>query len=142
MHFTRRIDGSIEAGPNAVLAFSRHGYRWRDVGLGDVLDYARRWRFWRMAGRYWRTGFGEMWRSLSSAAFTRALQELVPAVQRNDLVPAGAGVRAQALDPDGTLADDFRITRGPRAMHVISAPSPAATACLAIGRRIASDFTD
>ena len=140
VHFTRRVDGSIEAGPNAVLAGSRHGYRWRNLSLRDSFDFASSWRFWRMAGRYWKTGFGEMWRSLSPGAFTRALQELVPEITKGDLVPAGAGVRAQALDPDGKIADDFRITRGPNAVHVISAPSPAATACLAIGRYIAAEL--
>lgn len=138
VHFTRRVDGSVEAGPNAVLALSRHGYRWRDVSLRELASYAANRGFWRMARRYWRTGFGEVGRSLSHGAFTRALQELVPDVQPGDLVAAGSGVRAQALRPDGTLADDFVFAQGPGSLHVLSAPSPAATACLAIGAEIAA----
>lgn len=137
VHFTKRVDGSVEAGPNAVLALSRHGYRWRDVSLPELLSYATTFGFWRMAKRYWRTGFSEVRRSLSHAAFTRALQELVPAVTAADLLPGGSGVRAQALRPDGTLADDFVFAEGPGSLHVLSAPSPAATACLAIGEEIA-----
>ena len=138
VHFTRRVDGSVEAGPNAVLALSRHGYRWRDVSLHELASYAVNLGFWRMARRSWRTGFGEVGRSLSHGAFTRALQELVPDVQPGDLVAAGSGVRAQALRPDGTLADDFVFAQGPGSLHVLSAPSPAATACLAIGAEIAA----
>jgi len=138
VHFTRRIDGSVEAGPNAVLALSRHGYRWRDVSLPELASYALSPGFWRMARRYWRTGLGEVGRSLSHAAFTRALQELVPEVRADDLLPGGSGVRAQAVRPDGTLADDFVFAEGPGSLHVLSAPSPAATACLAIGEEIAS----
>lgn len=138
VHFTRRVDGSVEAGPNAVLALSRHGYRWRDVSLRELAGYATNRGFWRMARRYWRTGLAEVGRSLSHAAFTRALQELVPAVCAEDLLPGGSGVRAQALTRDGTLADDFVFAEGPRSLHVLSAPSPAATACLAIGDEIAA----
>ena len=137
VHFTRRVDGSVEAGPNAVLALSRHGYRWRNVSLPEMASYAVSLGFWRMAKRYWRTGFGEVHRSLSHAAFTRALQELVPDVRADDLLPGGSGVRAQALRADGTLADDFVFAEGPGSLHVLSAPSPAATACLAIGEEIA-----
>jgi len=137
VHFTRRIEGGIEAGPNAVLALHRHGYRWRDVSPRDCLDFVRTPGFWRMARRYWRTGFGEAWRSLSKRAFTRALAQLLPEIRAEDLAPGGAGVRAQALDPDGRLADDFRVVEAPGAYHVLCAPSPAATASLAIGRHIA-----
>ena len=137
VHFTRRISGEVEAGPNAVLALSRHGYSWSQVRLRDVADLARTPGLLRMASRYWRTGAGEVARSLSTALFAHALRSLVPEVRARDLVPGGAGVRAQALDPDGTLADDFRITTGPGAYHVLSAPSPAATASLAIGQHIA-----
>jgi L-2-hydroxyglutarate oxidase len=137
VHFTRRIDGTVEAGPNAVLAAARHGYRWRDVSPRDVLDLAGYGGFWRMAARYWRTGLGEVWRSLSHRAFTRALQALVPDVRPADLVRGGAGVRAQVVERDGRLADDFRLAEGPGSLHVLSAPSPAATACLAIGEHLA-----
>jgi L-2-hydroxyglutarate oxidase len=142
VHFTRMIGGGVEAGPNAVLATHRHGYRWRDVSLRDVASEVGYPAFWRMAARYWRTAFGEVHRSLSHAAFTRALQRLVPALRPEDLIAGGSGVRAQALDPDGTLADDFRIARGPGAFHVLSAPSPAATASLAIGEHIAREAAE
>lgn len=138
VHFTRRVDGSVEAGPNAVLALSRHGYRWRDVAPREVCSLAGSAAFWRMARRYWRVGFAEVFRSWSHRAFTRALQQLVPAVTAADLLPGGSGVRAQALRADGTLADDFVFAEGPRSLHVLSAPSPAATACLAIGEEIAA----
>lgn len=136
VHFTRRVDGSVEAGPNAVLALSRHGYRWRDVSVRELIGYASSRGFWRMARRYWSTGLAEVRRSLSHGAFARALQELVPEVRPEDLAPGGSGVRAQALRPDGTLADDFVFAEGPNSLHVLSAPSPAATACLAIGEEI------
>lgn len=138
VHFTRRVDDTVEAGPNAVLALSRHGYRWRDVSPRELAALAGHWPVWRMAGRYWRTGLAEVARSLSRRAFARALQQLVPAVTHDDLVPAGSGVRAQALRRDGTLADDFVFAQGPGSLHVLSAPSPAATACLAIGDEIAA----
>lgn len=137
VHLSRRIGGGIEAGPNAVLALHRHGYaRWR-TSPADLWDLASYPAFWRMAARHWRTGLGELARSLSRRAFAHALARLVPAIRPWDLGPGGAGVRAQALDPDGTLADDFRIARGESAFHVLSAPSPAATASLAIGAEIA-----
>ena len=136
VHFTRRIQGGIEAGPNAVLAFSRNGYRWGNVSPRDLLSMASFPGFWRMGLRYWRTGLGEMQRSLSAGAFARALAELLPEVRREDLVPGGAGVRAQALGPDGKLLDDFHIETQPGAVHVLCAPSPAATASLAIGADI------
>tara|TARA_R110002126_G_scaffold1490_15_gene8821 strand:+ start:3972 stop:5186 length:1215 start_codon:yes stop_codon:yes gene_type:complete len=139
VHFTRMAKGGVEAGPNAVLALHRNGYRWRDVSLRDTLDAALTPALWRMGLRYWRTGFGEVHRSLSRRAFAKALQRLVPEITAQDLRPGGAGVRAQALDAGGTLADDFRITKAPGAFHVLSAPSPAATASLAIGEHIARE---
>ncbi|MDP6738767.1 MAG: L-2-hydroxyglutarate oxidase [Planctomycetota bacterium] len=138
VHFTTRLDGSVEAGPNAVLALSRNGYHRGQVNGRDLLDLVSYGAFWKMAARHWRSGLGEVWRSYSKAAFTRALQELLPELTGSDLQPGGSGVRAQALDPDGTLADDFRIVEGPNALHVLSAPSPAATACLAIGDWLAN----
>jgi len=137
VHFTRMIAGGAEAGPNAVLAFKREGYtRWR-FSARDLLDALSYGGFWRMAGRYWRMGIGESWRSWNKGAFVRALQELMPEITAADLVPGGAGVRAQALDPDGKLVDDFRIVEAERQIHVLNAPSPAATASIAIGEHIA-----
>jgi L-2-hydroxyglutarate oxidase len=138
VHFTRKIHGGVEAGPNAVLAFARQGYRWTDVDVRDLLDTLAYPGFWRMAARYWKKGLGEMWRSANKAAFVRSAQRLLPDVRAEDLLPGGAGVRAQALDPDGRLVDDFRIERRPGVIHVLNAPSPAATASLAIGRHIAA----
>lgn len=137
VHFTRRINGAIEVGPNAVLAFKRQGYRWRDVSVRDTFDILGYPGFWRMAARYWRTGLGEMYRSLHKRAMVKELQKLVPAVGSQDLVRAGAGVRAQALDPQGKLIEDFHIVQEPRIIHVLNAPSPAATASLMIGESIA-----
>ncbi len=137
VHFTRMIEGGVEAGPNAVLAFKREGYTRWSVSLPDTLDTLAFAGFWRMARSYWRMGFGEMWRSWNKRAFVRALQELLPEISSSDLLPGGAGVRAQALDPDGRLADDFRIVEAERQIHVLNAPSPAATASIAIGEGIA-----
>ncbi len=137
VHFTRRIGGEVEAGPNAVLAFRREGYRFAEADPRDLWDTLSHPGFWRMAQRYWKTGLGEMRRSLSKGAFTAALQKLLPAVRESDLIPAGAGVRAQAVDRAGNLLDDFAIVRTEGAVHVCNAPSPGATASLAIGRRIA-----
>jgi len=142
VHLTRTVHGDVEAGPNAVFAFAREGYRFGRVSpreLAGTLAYAG---FWRMARRYWRTGTYEMYRSLSKAAFVRALQRLVPDLRRRDLAAGGAGVRAQAVSPDGSLVDDFRIVTEPHAIHVLNAPSPAATASLAIGRHIAGLATE
>lgn len=138
VHFTKRITGEVEAGPNAVLAFAREGYRMQTVNIVETLGVLAYRGFWVMAGRYWRTGAYEFYRSLSKRAFTRALQRLVPEVQEEDLAPGGAGVRAQAVSPDGSLVDDFRITETADAVHVLNAPSPAATASLAIGAHIAT----
>jgi L-2-hydroxyglutarate oxidase len=137
VHFTRRIGGGVEAGPNAVLALKREGYRWRDVSPADLLRLAAYRGFWRMAARYARTGLGEVYRSLRKAAFVKALQRLVPDLRADDLVRAGAGVRAQAVDPSGALVDDFRFAESERMIHVLNAPSPGATASLSIGRAVA-----
>lgn len=138
VHFTRRIQGGIEAGPNAVLAFKRKGYRPWDVSVADVLEMASYGGFWRMAWRYWKTGVGEFHRSLSQRAFVKALQRLIPELGLNDLRRAGAGVRAQAVEPTGMLVDDFRIVEAERMIHVLNAPSPAATASISIGQTIAN----
>lgn len=137
VHFTRRIDGTVEAGPNAVPALARHGYRWSDVDLGDLLETVGHAGFRRLARRHAATGLGEIWRSWSKPAFVRALQRLLPALGAGDLVRGGAGVRAQAVDRQGGLVDDFRIHETERMLHVLNAPSPAATAGLAIGRALA-----
>ena len=137
VHFTRMIHGGIEAGPNAVLAFRREGYRRFSLSPRDVFSYLFFGGFWRMAARYWRTGLGEVWRSLSKRAFVKALRVLLPELTLADVARGGAGVRAQALLPDGVLADDFRIAEAPNMIHVLNAPSPAATAAIAIGESIA-----
>jgi len=137
VHFTRMIGGGVECGPNAVLAFRREGYRLSDVSGRDLMELARYAGFWRMARRFWRTGLGELYRSFSRRAFWHALRRLIPALSFHDIVPAGAGVRAQAVTPDGKLADDFVIRRSERMIHVLNAPSPAATASIAIGQSIA-----
>ncbi|HKI01042.1 MAG TPA: L-2-hydroxyglutarate oxidase [Thermoanaerobaculia bacterium] len=138
VHLTRRVDGSVEAGPNAVMAFKREGYRWRDVSPRDLMETAAWPGVWRLAARYWRIGAYEVRRSLSKATFVRDLRTLVPEIRPADVHRAGSGVRAQALDRQGGLADDFRIERSARAIHVLNAPSPGATASIAIGERIAA----
>jgi L-2-hydroxyglutarate oxidase LhgO len=138
VHFTRTIHGDVEAGPNAVLAFAREGYSWRRVRPAELLATLRFSGFRVMARKYWKTGAYEMYRSLSKGAFVRALQRLVPALRAEDIRPGGAGVRAQAVTADGALVDDFRIVQTADAVHVLNAPSPAATASLAIGRHIAA----
>ena len=137
VHFTRKVEGGVEAGPNAVLGFSREGYRKTDVRLRDLAEVLTYPAFWRLAGKNWKTGAGEVFRSLSKGAFVRGLQRLVPEVEEEDLVPVEAGVRAQALKKDGSLVDDFFIAEGRRSVHVLNAPSPAATACIPIGEVIA-----
>jgi Predicted dehydrogenase len=137
VHFTRRIDGAIEAGPNAVLAFKREGYKKTDFSPADVAETLRFPGFWRMASKYYATGMGEMWRSLRKEAFVTALRRLVPELTAADVRPAGSGVRAQAVDATGRLLDDFHVVHGPQMIHILNAPSPAATASLAIGRAIA-----
>jgi L-2-hydroxyglutarate oxidase len=140
VHLTRGIDGGVHVGPNAVPALAREGYRWRDVSGRDVADLLSRRGTWRLYRRHWKMGAGEIWRSASKAAFTKAVQRLCPEVRSEDLVPAPAGVRAQALDLDGSLVDDFAFARTDRVLHVLNCPSPAATASLAIGRRLAGEL--
>lgn len=136
VHFTRKINGEVEAGPNAVLALSREGYsKWQFNGR-DVLDVITFPGFWKLARKHWQAGAEEIHRSISKRAFLTALQKLVPEVRADDLEPGGSGVRAQALGHDGTLIDDFAIVKRSRALHVCNAPSPAATASLAIARHI------
>ncbi|HZD41363.1 MAG TPA: L-2-hydroxyglutarate oxidase [Terriglobales bacterium] len=137
VHFTRMLRGGVEAGPNAVLAYAREGYRKTDVNIEDLWRMVSFKGFWAMAGRYWRTGFGEFYRSLRKEAFVKALQSLLPEITPRDLVPGGSGVRAQAVSASGTLVDDFVIQQSRNAIHVLNAPSPGATASLAIGRSIA-----
>jgi L-2-hydroxyglutarate oxidase LhgO len=137
VHFTRTIHGDVEAGPNAVLAFAREGYSLGTVRPGEFLGTLGYAGFWHMARKYWRVGAYEMYRSASKAAFVRSLQKLVPDIRSGDLERGGAGVRAQAVAPDGSLVDDFKISVTPGAVHVVNAPSPAATASLAIGRHVA-----
>lgn len=136
VHFTRMIGGGVECGPNAVLAFAREGYRKRDVNLRDLTEALTYRGFLKLAAKYWRTGLGEMWRSVSKGAFVRALQRLVPEIQAADLVSAPAGVRAQAVAPDGSMVDDFLIQETEHVVNVCNAPSPAATASLNIGSLI------
>lgn len=136
VHFTRRIHGAIECGPNAVLAFAREGYRKTDINFPELAEAILNPGFARLAGKFWRTGVGEYIRSFNKGAFVRALQRLVPAIRAEQLEPAPSGVRAQAMTSDGRLVDDFLIRETRSAIHVCNAPSPAATACLAIGEEI------
>jgi L-2-hydroxyglutarate oxidase len=131
------IDGSVHAGPNAVLALSREGYSWGRIRLGDVAEAAAYPGLWRLGRRHYRYGVAEIRRSLSTALFVSSLTRLVPAITAADVVPAGAGVRAQAVRPDGELVDDFLIVRRPHQVHVLNAPSPAATCALAIAAHVA-----
>lgn len=137
VHFTRMAKGGVEAGPNAVLAFKREGYKKSDLSLGDLAQFATYGGFWRMALKYWKMSISETYRSFSKAAFVKALQRLVPELRMEDVHPAGSGVRAQALTPDGKLVDDFRIVESNHQVHVLNAPSPAATASISIGESIA-----
>jgi L-2-hydroxyglutarate oxidase len=127
------IQGGIEAGPNAVLAFKREGYKKTQVNLAELAETLAWPGFWKVAGKYWKTGLGEMYRSFSKAAFTKGLQELIPEIQESDLVAGGAGVRAQACDRTGGLLDDFAIRESEFSINVLNAPSPAATSSLSIG---------
>ncbi len=137
VHFTRGVDDHVHAGPNAVLALAREGYRKTDVSLQETLELMRFGGFWKMSRRFWRVGLEETIRSWSRRAFVRALQRLVPEVRGSDLAPGGSGVRAQALGADGSLLDDFDIARSEGAIHVRNVPSPAATASIRIGQLIA-----
>lgn len=135
-HFTRVIDDGVEAGPNAVLALAREGYRKLDVNLRDLAETLAYPGFWKLIARYWRTAAGEVFRSFSKRAFAKDLATLVPEIAADDLVPAPSGIRAQALFPDGQLVDDFLMVEKGRSLHVCNAPSPAATASLAIAEEI------
>ncbi len=136
VHFTRMMKGGVEAGPNAVLAFKREGYARSDFSLGDVLQMAAFPGFWKMAMKHYKMGFKEYYRSLVKTSFVHSLQKLIPEITGNDIEPGGAGVRAQALEKDGRLTDDFRIVETGNMVHVLNAPSPAATASLSIGDKI------
>jgi L-2-hydroxyglutarate oxidase len=141
VHFTRTVGGKLECGPNAVLAFAREGYRWSRVSVRDLYESLTYRGFLRLAARHWRAGAAEMWRSVSKRAFVKALQRLVPEIRASDIEPAPAGVRAQAVDPAGRLADDFIFCEAGRMVHVCNAPSPAATASLNIGRLVVEHLT-
>jgi L-2-hydroxyglutarate oxidase len=136
VHFTRMVHGGVEAGPNAVLAFQREGYTKSDVNLKEFFETLAWPGFQKVAAKYWQTGLGEMYRSFSKSAFTKALQGLIPAIQESDLEDGGAGVRAQACDRTGGLLDDFAILENDKAINVINAPSPAATSSLSIGQTV------
>lgn len=138
VHFTRMIGGGVEAGPNAVLAFQREGYKKSDVNLSELAESLAWPGFQKVAFKYWKTGMGEMYRSFSKAAFVKALQNLIPEIKKEDLEDGGAGVRAQACDRKGGLVDDFLIVEGKHVINVCNAPSPAATSSLAIGETIAN----
>jgi len=143
VHFTRHVDGSVEAGPNAVLAFRREGYTGTDPDMTEAIGMLRWPGFWKMARKYWKKGAAEQYRSWVKSAFTRALQKMVPEIREDDLIPGGSGVRAQAVDRNGNLLDDFYFVRSKRMTHVCNVPSPAATASLEIGREVilrSSDF--
>jgi (S)-2-hydroxyglutarate dehydrogenase len=136
VHFTRMIDGSVHAGPNAVLALEREGYLRRNVKLCDLAETVTYPGFWKLARKHYKEGLAEVYRSFSKAAFVRSLQKMIPDITADDLVPAKAGVRAQALLPTGALADDFLLVSGRRSIHICNAPSPAATASLEIGKEV------
>jgi L-2-hydroxyglutarate oxidase len=142
VHLTRGVDGHVHVGPNAVLALAREGYSWREMEMADVRETLRSPGFRKLARQHWRYGATEMARSVSRRRFTKALQRLVPAVRSRDLTRATAGVRAQAIRADGSLVDDFAFQQRGRALHVLNAPSPAATASLEIGKVIAARLPD
>jgi L-2-hydroxyglutarate oxidase len=139
VHFTRMFNGSVHAGPNAVFALAREGYSWLQINPRDVLDSALWPGLWILGKKFWRTGIDETLRSFSQKKFLGSLRELIPDLSDDSLVPTHAGVRAQAMKRDGTLVDDFYFERAPRQIHVLNAPSPAATAALEIGKRIADE---
>jgi (S)-2-hydroxyglutarate dehydrogenase len=142
VHFTKMIDGSVHAGPNAVLAFKREGYYKTDIAFADLFETLTYGGFWKLAKKYMKVGLMEMYRSLSKRAFIKSLQQLIPEVTARDLVPTHAGVRAQALRPDGSLVDDFLIIKKGSSIHVCNAPSPAATASLEIGKEVVRQIPD
>tara|TARA_B100000809_G_scaffold21560_2_gene18937 strand:+ start:1066 stop:2283 length:1218 start_codon:yes stop_codon:yes gene_type:complete len=137
VHFTRNIKGHVEAGPNAVMALRREGYRKRDFSLGESMANLAYPGFWKMAAKYWKIGMGEVYRSFNKRVFLHDLQRLIPEIRNSDLASGGSGVRAQAVARDGSLLDDFSIIQGRDAIHVLNAPSPGATSSLAIGDHIA-----
>ena len=141
VHLTRRIDGEVWAGPNAVLALGRDGYRWRDIDVGDTWDVLRDKGFRSLARRWWRTGATEMWRGTSRRAYLPAVRAYLPELSAGDLDRRVSGVRAQAVTPNGDLVDDFHLVEGPGTLHVLNAPSPAATASLAIAEHLAGRIT-
>lgn len=140
VHYTRMIGGEVEAGPNAVLSFKREGYKKTDINLFDIAETLTYKGFWKLAGKNMKEGLNEMARSYSKGLFVKSLQKLIPEIQADDLEPGGAGVRAQALKSDGSMVDDFYFIPGKRSIHVLNAPSPAATASLEIGKEIVSRF--
>jgi L-2-hydroxyglutarate oxidase len=140
VHFTRMIDGTVEAGPNAVLAWQREGYRRSDISFSDLAETLSFVGFWKLSARFWKTGIEEHRRSFSKKQFVKSLQRLMPEVLESDLVPGGSGVRAQAVDSAGRMLDDFCIQSKGRMIHVLNAPSPAATASLSIAEHIADKF--
>jgi len=142
VHFTRMIDGSVHAGPNAVLSLKREGYHRTSFNLRDFIDTMTYAGFWRLAAKHAKSGLEEMRRSFSKKAFVASLQKLIPEIREEDLVPGAAGVRAQALRPDGGLVDDFLIVHSPSAIHVCNAPSPAATASFEIARVIVANIPE
>jgi L-2-hydroxyglutarate oxidase len=137
VHFTHNMKGYVEAGPNAVLAMRREGYRKRDFSIGDSWETFTFGGFWKMTARDWKTGFYEVNRSLRKSVFVKDLQKMIPEIQKSDLGTGGSGVRAQAVDNQGNLLDDFRIAQTEDAVHVLNAPSPGATSSLVIGNRVA-----
>lgn len=136
VHFTKKINGEVEAGPNAVLSLKREGYKKNSFNFNDTFSTLTFSGFRKIALKYWKTGFGEFYRSYNKNAFTNALQKLVPEISKDDLIPGGAGVRAQICDNNGVLLDDFKFIKANRILHVVNAPSPAATASLAIGEKV------
>jgi len=140
VHFTRKIDGTIEAGPNAVLAFAREGYTKTDINFKDLIDIFGYPAFWKLGKRYWKIGTAEMLRSYLKVLFVKALKKIIPEIESKDLIPGGSGVRAQALTIDGKLLDDFHIIRNDNITHILNAPSPAATSAFAIAEHVISVF--
>ena len=136
VHFTKRIDGSVEAGPNAVFAFAREGYKKTQINMRDLTEILMFPGFWKMSANYWSIGIGEQWRSLVKSVFVKSLQKLVPSIEKSDLITPSAGVRAQAVERNGTLVQDFRIVSDENTIHVLNAPSPGATSCFAIAEHI------
>lgn len=138
VHFTRMIGGGVECGPNAVLAFKREGYSWKEFSMSDTMEMASFGGFWKFTSKHFRPGMQELWRSLSKKRFCSSLQKLIPSITPEDIEFEGAGVRAQAMNRDGTLVQDFAFEPARQGLHVINTPSPAATASLAIGQEIVS----